>query len=335
VSERDRTADVSRLRPLDRDLLGLEPDPDDPSALSLVVVPSLCRTDGRFYGGAAIAAALAATEAATGRPALWSTTQLVAIADIDERIRIETEVVAAGKTVDQVHVQGRVGDRLVFNAVGAAASPREGGLQGTGQAMPRVTPPDDSESMHDRMAGSASGGARVGELEVGHHLISEHRFADFLDPAPERPGRMAVWSRLTGELGSAERRGADGSAERRGADGSAERRGADGSAERRGADGSAERLSPAAIAFLADLVPLAVSAAAGVAGAGTSLDNTLRVGELVDGEWVLLEVDADVAVGGYGHGHVRIWSPDGHMVAVGSQSARMFSFEEFARHLRR
>jgi acyl-CoA thioesterase len=300
VIPRDRTEDEGRLRPLDRDLLGLEPDPDDPSALSLVVVPSLCRTDGRFYGGAAIAAALAASEAATGRPALWSTTQLVAIADIDERIRIETEVVAAGKTVDQVHVRGTVGERLIFNAVGAAATPRPGGLEGTGQVMPRVTPPEDSESMHDRMAGSAHRGGGPADLSIGHHLISEHRFADFLDPAPERPGRMAVWSRLTGPLAD-----------------------------------EPPYLSPAAIAFLADLVPLAVSAAAGVAGAGTSLDNSLRVGEDIDSEWVLLEVDADVAVGGYGHGHVRIWSPDGHMVAVGSQSARMFSFEEFARHLSR
>jgi acyl-CoA thioesterase len=305
--ERNATADCSRLRPLDRDLLGLEPHPDDPGALSLVVVPSLCRTDGRFYGGAAIAAALAASEAATGRPALWSTTQLVAIADLDERIRIDTEIVASGKTVDQVQVRGTVGDRLIFNAVGAAATARDGGLDGTGQVMPRVTPPEDSESLHDRMAGAAGGDlvkGRVGgnrqELAVGHHLISEHRFADFLDPTPERPGRMAVWSRLTGALSE-----------------------------------GPPRMTPAAIAFLADLVPLAVSAAAGVAGAGTSLDNTLRVGEPIDSEWVLLDVDADVAVGGYGHGHVRIWSPDGHIVAVGSQSARMFSFDEFARHLSR
>ena len=157
--------------------------------------------------------------------------------------------------------------------------------------MPRVTPPEDSESLQSRMGATQP-------PTIGHHLISEHRIASFLDPAPERPGRMAVWSRLTGPLAT-----------------------------------SSPQMTPAVIAFLADLVPLAVSAAAGVAGAGTSLDNSLRVGEAVDSEWVLLEVDADVAVGGYGHGHVRIWSPDGHMVAVGTQSARMFSFEEFARHL--
>ena len=82
-----RDEEHRRLRPLDRALLGLEPHPDDHEDLSLVVAPHLCRTDGRSYGGAALAAALAASEFATGRTALWSTTQMIATADLGERIR--------------------------------------------------------------------------------------------------------------------------------------------------------------------------------------------------------------------------------------------------------
>ena len=88
-------------------------------------------------------------------------------------------------------------------------------------------------------------------------------------------------------------------------------------------------MTPAVLGFLADMVPLAVCRACGVEGAGTSLDNSLRIGEPGDSEWVLLELDAHLAVGGFGHGHVHVWSPDGRMLATGTQSARLFSVADF------
>src|SRR3546814_13550726 len=48
--------------------------------------------------------------------------------------------------------------------------------------------------------------------------------------------------------------------------------------------------SPTVIAYLADMVPMMIVHAAGRAGAGTSLDNTMRFGEPPDDEWVLLHV---------------------------------------------
>ncbi|HEX8803244.1 MAG TPA: hypothetical protein VF743_03590, partial [Acidimicrobiales bacterium] len=125
---------------------------------------------------------------------------------------------------------------------------------------------------------------------VGHHLASEHLEAPILDGSPDRPGHMAMWARLGGDLASA---------------------------------------SPAALGFLADMVPLACCRACGVEGAGTSLDNSLRIGEPGDAGWVLLELDAHVAHGGFGHGHVHVWSPDGRMLATGTQSARLFSLDDF------
>jgi hypothetical protein len=157
------------LRAIDRQLLGLAADPAEPGVLWFDLVPHLCRTDGRFYGGAALAVALAAGEAVTGRPALWSSTQLVATATQGERVRVDT---------------------------------------------------------------------------------------------------------------------------------------------------------------LADLVPLAICRACGVDGAGTSLDNSLRVGEPGDSDWVLLELDGHSAVGGYGHGHVHCWSQDGRLLATGTQSARLATAAE-------
>ncbi len=85
----------------------------------------------------------------------------------------------------------------------------------------------------------------------------------------------------------------------------------------------------ASLGFLADMVPLAVCRAVGVQGAGTSLDNTLRVGHLVDTEWVLVELDAHAADAGYGYGVSHMWSPDGTLMATGSQTAKLFSFDAF------
>lgn len=296
------SGETDGLRPLDRRLLGLEADPDDPDALSLVVVPHLCRTDGRFYGGAALAAALAASEAATGRTALWSCTQLVGVAALDDRIRVDAEVVASGRSVDQVQVRGTSGDRLVFTAVGAAATRNPEGIAAAGQPMPRVAPPDDCEPWRgpfqsdDGRAGTrpASYGTPPA---VGHHLVSEHLDAPILD-ASDRPGHMALWARLTGDF-------------------------------------AGPTSSPAVLGFLADMVPIAICRAAGVEGAGTSLDNSLRVGEPVDSEWVLLELDAEQAVGGFGHGQVRLWSPDGRLLGTGTQSARLFRLDDFFRRSRR
>jgi acyl-CoA thioesterase len=87
---------------------------------------------------------------------------------------------------------------------------------------------------------------------------------------------------------------------------------------------------PAMIATAADQLPFAVAHLAGVSGAGASLDNTLRVGPRADHEWVLLELRPDLGGRGYGHGSVWVWSPDGVLLAVGSQSSVMRPGMEFA-----
>ena len=83
--------------------------------------------------------------------------------------------------------------------------------------------------------------------------------------------------------------------------------------------------TPATIAFVADMVPMAISKAAGVLGAGSSLDNTLRFGATpAPGlEWLLLDLHGQLADEGYGHGSLEVWTPDGELVALGSQTATM------------
>lgn len=262
---------------LDARLLGLEPSGD---RLRFVLQPHLCRPDGMLYGGTALAAALAAMEVVTGRPALWASTQLVSTAAMDDVVEVDVEPLARGHYVDQVRVTALVGGEVLFAAVGSTATGRRDGLHGLGVTMPAVTSPEDSPArVGTNRWGNEPGGP-------GHHQILEMRTADLLDG--EAAGRKAMWVRMVDE----------------------------------------PTTTAAKLGFLADMVPLAICDAAGVMGAGTSLDNSLRVGHLVDCDWILLDLRGQLAHEGYGYGEAHCWSPDGTLLGTGTQTAKLFSFEQ-------
>lgn len=269
----------------DRDLLGLELDPRDRTRSRFVLDRHLCRRDGALFGGAALAATLAACEVVAERPALWATVQFVSTAAMGEWIELQVDDVAAGRAVHQLQVRATVGDRLVFSALGAAAMPRVDGISASGRTMPAVVGPPDAAASIGFTAEDADA------QTVGHYLVSEFREVALADPAS--PGHVTMWARMIGE----------------------------------------SRTTAATLGFLADMVPIAVCRAAGVEGAGTSLDNSLRVGRLVDTEWVLVELEAHTAADGYGYGVSHLWAPDGTLMATGSQTAKLFSFADFLERL--
>lgn len=82
-------------------------------------------------------------------------------------------------------------------------------------------------------------------------------------------------------------------------------------------------LTRAGIAYLADMVPVAISRAAGKVGGGFSLDNSLRFADVPPTEWILLDLHGELATNGYGHGSFTAWTSDGTLVATGSQTASM------------
>lgn len=84
-----------------------------------------------------------------------------------------------------------------------------------------------------------------------------------------------------------------------------------------------DELTRAGIAYVADMVPAAVARAAGRFGAGFSLDNSLRFADVPPTEWALLDLRGELASNGYGHGSFTAWTPDGVLVATGSQTASM------------
>lgn len=80
-------------------------------------------------------------------------------------------------------------------------------------------------------------------------------------------------------------------------------------------------VSAPTLAVLGDFVPLGLGQTLEADITSNSLDNTLRVAELVPTEWVLVDIHIDVVSNGFGHGFVYLWSEDGTLMATASQSA--------------
>lgn len=80
-------------------------------------------------------------------------------------------------------------------------------------------------------------------------------------------------------------------------------------------------MSSASLAILGDYVPFGIGQALGLPAGGNSLDNTLRMGQQVPTEWVLLDVRVHQVRNGFGHGDVHLWSQSGALLASASQSA--------------
>jgi acyl-CoA thioesterase-2 len=81
-------------------------------------------------------------------------------------------------------------------------------------------------------------------------------------------------------------------------------------------------LSPSAatLAIFGDYVSGGISHPLGRRAMGRSLDNTLRLVQLKDTEWVLCDIRMHALVGGYAQGVAFLWSEDGDLLATASQS---------------
>ena len=89
-------------------------------------------------------------------------------------------------------------------------------------------------------------------------------------------------------------------------------------------------MSGAALAILGDYVPFGLGQALGRHAGGNSLDNTLRMVEIVETDWVLLDIRVHAISNGFGHGLVHLWAEDGTLLATASQSTILRFHEEFA-----
>jgi acyl-CoA thioesterase len=82
------------------------------------------------------------------------------------------------------------------------------------------------------------------------------------------------------------------------------------------------QLEPSAawLAVIGDYIPGGMAQALGRPAGGNSLDNTLRVAQLVPSEWVLCDIRIHGVANGFGHGLAHLWSEDGILLGTASQS---------------
>jgi acyl-CoA thioesterase-2 len=272
----------------DADFLGLV-DAGSPGRFAFEVQNHLARLDGHLYGGTAIAVSIAAAELVSQRTALWMTTQFVATAPPRSTVSVHAEVLAPGRRTNQVRVTGTDDEgRTMFASLGATGHHKEGGLQGVFERPPVVDRPEDSEHWTNPVVGVLRNAGHDGELpglpdDAGFGAAIEFRGPAVHEHPDPGPGRICLWIRRK--------------------------------------DGVP--VTAALAAFMADFMPLSIAHACGAMAGGVSLDNTIRIGTVEPTEWVLLDLRPHLAVGGYGHGAVQIWTEHGHLLATASQSASM------------
>lgn len=78
--------------------------------------------------------------------------------------------------------------------------------------------------------------------------------------------------------------------------------------------------SASALAILGDAVSTGLAATVEEDLRARSIDNSLRVVHPTACDWVLVDTQIDGAADGLAHGTVRLWTPDGHLLGVTSQS---------------
>ena len=92
-----------------------------------------------------------------------------------------------------------------------------------------------------------------------------------------------------------------------------------------------QTIDSAMLAIIADFVPSATGHALGLPAGSNSLDNTLRIRQIVPTEWVCCDIQVDGVHNGFVHGRIAMFADDGTLMATGSQSGiiRIFDPERF------
>ena len=174
-----------------RTFLGLEAT-EDPLLWRLPVTPRVCARRGFLFGGCGLAAAIAALEAATGRPAIWATAQYLAHARPPAVLDVAVTVAATGRQVTQARATGRVGGTEILTVNSALGSrPVEASgewalrpqVPGPEDCPPRVRPDEppevDADSLMARVEQRVALGRGPGELD-----------------GSAGDGRSALWARM-------------------------------------------------------------------------------------------------------------------------------------------
>jgi acyl-CoA thioesterase len=97
-------------------------------------------SETHLFGGASFGALVEALEASSGKPLLHASIQFLERGKIDTTLRIETRMLAEGKSVAQAQAQARAGDALIVSAMATMGA--IGGNAGITSQFPGGPDPD-------------------------------------------------------------------------------------------------------------------------------------------------------------------------------------------------
>jgi acyl-CoA thioesterase len=82
------------------------------------------------------------------------------------------------------------------------------------------------------------------------------------------------------------------------------------------------------LAVMADFVPMGVGRALGTDRGGNSLDNTIRIHQIVPTTWVLCDLQISAVHDGFGHGRMSLFAETGELMATAGQSLIIRKFPD-------
>ncbi len=152
----------------------------------------LCTPGDFLFGGCGLGAAVVALERASGRPAIWATSQYLAFAPLDSTLDIEVILAVEGRHVTQGRAVARV-DGSEILTVNAALGGGEVDLEAVWVSPPPVPPPLECPP---RVLPAMFRNSILDSVEV---RVAKGRAMADLDGTPGEP-ETALWARVPGHL---------------------------------------------------------------------------------------------------------------------------------------
>ncbi len=173
-------------------MIALQPTAD-PHRFALDVTPALSvgPPEAQFlFGGAGLAASVAALEAAVARPVVWAAAQYLSYARPPATLDLDVVVPVLGKHNAQARVTGHVGDTEILT-VNAALGSRAAEVSMQWPVAPPAPPPEDCPAMTYNW--------RRADDDVNEHLdlrtVSGRFGAERDEGGPSGDGRSLLWAR--------------------------------------------------------------------------------------------------------------------------------------------
>jgi len=154
-----------------RRFLGLEPT-DSPERWRLPISNHICGGTGFLHGGCALAATVAAMEAATERPVAWATAQYLARVRPPDVVDIDVNVLASGRANTQASATICAGDRVIATTM-ATLGGRDLGLDRTWAQPPEVAPPEACEPRTRPESGIQDSFTGRADIRIAHARLGD------------------------------------------------------------------------------------------------------------------------------------------------------------------